>query len=67
MKEPIHMLHAVMPEEYDFTLGDRLGPLHDQLRYIIEMSTELVMINDTYLLLYGSLSGLRCDFLNQAK
>ena len=67
MEEAVDVLQAVVPEEHDFALGDLLGPLDDQLDYIVEMSPELVMGADTYLLLCGSLSELMCAFLNQAK
>ena len=63
----VDMLHTVVPEEDDLTSRDLLGPLDDQLGYIVKVSTELGISDGTYLLLYGSLRGLISSFLNQAK
>ena len=40
---PVDVLHAVVPEEHDLALRELLGPVEDQLDYIVEMTTEVRM------------------------
>ena len=51
MDEPINVLHAVMPEKDNFTLGDSLCSFEHQLDYIIKMPKRLSLLDLTYLLL----------------
>ena len=67
MQEAVDMLHTMVPEQHHLSLRDQLGSRHHQLDYIIKMSTQLSIIDGTYLLLYGSFLGLISAFLNHAK
>jgi len=40
---PVDVLQAVVPEEHHFALRELLGPVEDQLDYIVEMTTEVRM------------------------
>ena len=40
---PVGVLHAVVPEEHELALRELLGPVEDQLDYIVEMTTEIRM------------------------
>ena len=67
MKEPVYVLHAMMPEENDLAFSDGLGSGENQLDYIVKMPKGLRMTLTTYLLLCGTLRGLISSFLNQVK
>jgi len=40
---PVDVLQAVVPEEHELASRELLGPVEDQLDYIVEMTTEVRM------------------------
>ena len=56
-----------MPEEHNLPFCDFLGPLQDKFYYIVKISKQISITDNTYLLLYLSFLGFISSALNQAK
>ena len=57
----------MMPEEHNLPFGNFLGSLQDKFNYIVKISKQISIADNTYLLLYLSFLGLISSALNQAK